>query len=129
MTPPPLYWLVAVEKTAQQDSVWNSDDHPLPGQSFDCLAMNLTRAVQYRGRGGMGIPTQQGVPSTMKACLPIPKFLIPPLKETLIPPLTKYILVVYAQYPIICSIFMEIGSDWQFKWISEQYDILHCVEA
>ena len=78
MTPPfPPYWLVADEKTAQQDSIWWPT---LPGQSFDCLAMNLTRAVQYRG-GGMGIPTQQGVPSPMKAYLPIPKFVISPLRK------------------------------------------------
>ena len=30
--------------------------------------------------------------------------------------------MVYAQYPIICSIFLEIGSDSQFNWISEQYE-------
>ena len=57
----------------------------------------------------MGIHTQQGVPSTMKACLP--KIFDSPPKETLIPPLTKYFLVVYAQYPILCLIFLEIGLD------------------
>ena len=80
-SPLPPYWLVTVEKAAQQEIVWNSDDRPLPGQSFVCLARNLARAVEYRGGGGMGIPTQQGVPSPMKAYLPIPKFVISPLRK------------------------------------------------
>ena len=41
MTPPhPSHWFVAVEKSTQEDIVWNSDDHPPPGQSFDFQLSN-----------------------------------------------------------------------------------------
>ena len=58
MTPPPIsvaidWWpFIKLHNRTLSETLMTT--YP-PGQSLECLAMNLTRAVQYQGGGGVWI--------------------------------------------------------------------------
>ena len=129
MTPPhPSHWLVASEKSTQEDIVWNSDDHPPPGQSFD---FRLSNNVFDQGCPISGvcvdwgtIPIKGYTPPQSRHVPPIQNFLVPSSTYTFVPPPWQQLFrALYAQYPIICIIFLYIGSD--FTGLVS--NILHCV--
>ena len=122
MTPPlPPKWLVAV--------VWNSDDRPPPDQSFDCLAMNLTRVVQYQGDVWIWIagpyPSRGTPPPSIKECPQDPKFFGSLLDGHFSPPpLTTNFpcaLLTISHY-----LYNIAVNRIRFYWIGEQYTSFCC---
>ena len=57
-----------------------------PGQSLECLAMNLTRAVQYQGGGGVWI----GGPYPSRGTPPPNQGMSPPIHNILVPSSTDF---------------------------------------
>ena len=74
MTPLPIDWCQL--KKLHYRTLSETSMTTLPGQRFDCLSMNVTRAVQYQGVCGLGDQTHQEVHPfpPIKACPPDPKF-------------------------------------------------------
>ena len=114
MTPPlPPQWLVAV--------FWNSDDRPPPDQSFDCLAMNLTRVVQYQGDVWIWIGgpyPSRGTPPPQSRNVPKSKiFWFPPRRTTNFP--CTSLTISHYLYNISVNRI-------RFYWIGEQYTSFCC---
>ena len=125
MTPPhPSHWLVAVEKSTQEDIAWNSDDHPPPGQSFDFWLSNNVFdqgcpisgvCVDWGTIPIKGYPPQPPNPPFM-ACPPNPKFFGSLLKRTLLSPPNKKFSTLFMHNIPLFVYFTGLVSN-----------ILHCV--
>ena len=97
-----------------------------PGQSLECLAMNLTRAVQYQGGGSVWI----GGPYPSRGTSPPQSRHVPPIHNILVPPSTDFCPLpdnkFSARFTHIHYLYNIFVNKIRYYWIGEQYTSLCC---